>query len=105
MERLEEELRRILARRPPPAGLTARVMRQVRAQPHRSRVPLKRWAVAAALAAALLGGAYGWRRQAHYERRHAQEAGDQLLLSLQIAGSKVEKAREVVLQTMKENVL
>ena len=104
MERLEGELERMLARRDPPEGFTERVMGRVRGE-RRRFFPAWRWAAAGALAASLAAGIYVERRQARLERERGEAAKDELVLSLEIAGAKINKAREAVLNIGRENSL
>ncbi len=102
MERLEEELRRSLERRAPAGDFTARVMGRVRGDRRWQRSPLFRWALAGAIAASLVAGIFLQQRQERIQRERAEAAREQLILSLQIASAKFNKARQAVLQTMKE---
>ena len=103
MDRLEQQLRRTLGRESPPPGLARKVMARVRAErrPKASRV--WRWALAGAVAASLAVGVY--MRHAAVERARGESARDQLLLSLQIASSKVNQARQAVLRANREDSL
>lgn len=94
MERVEFELKEALARREPPADFTARLMRQVRAEPAPRR-GLWRWIAVGAMAASLSAGFFVYsERQAIAARR----AEADLVLSLQIAGVKISEARDAVLR-------
>lgn len=98
MERLERELKQVLARRTPPAGFTANVMSRVRAEQQR---PAKRgpwrWAMVGAIAASLMVGVFVGKQRRN--RIEAEYAADQLMLSLQLAGSKINQARDAVRRT------
>ena len=102
MEPLERNLRRLLARRPAPPGFTARVMTSLEneASPAKSMgwamVGRWRWPMVGALAASLAVGVYFQQRRV--EQVAAERAAGQLLISLQIAGTKINKAREAVLR-------
>lgn len=102
MDQNEVELRRIYARRPAPPDFTAGVMEQVRAGRRVRKFPFRRWGIVGAVAASLTVGIYV-RQQRQSEARllqsvQAQQAGDDLLLSLQMAGEKINKAREAVVR-------
>ena len=102
MEALERNLRRLLARRPAPPGFTARVMASLESE----TPPAKpggwamaggwRWPMVGALAASLALGVYFQQRRV--EQVAAERAAGQLLISLQIAGTEINKAREAVLR-------
>jgi hypothetical protein len=97
MQPIENELREVLARQTAPAGFTARVMQAVRAEHRARRSPVWRWGAIGAVAASLVVGAYV-RHERKAQARHvaAEQAGADLMLSLQVAGSKINKAREAV---------
>jgi len=105
MERLEGELRHSLERKAPSADFTGRVMGRVRAEPRSSRVRLARWGLAGAIAASMLAAVALQQRQARLDRERAEEARDQLVYSLQLAGSKFNKARQAVLNIGKGDSL
>ena len=102
MEALERNLRRLLARCLAPPGFTARVMASLESE----TPPAKpggwamaggwRWPMVGALAASLALGVYFQQRRV--EQVAAERAAGQLLISLQIAGTKINKAREAVLR-------
>ncbi len=102
MEALERNLRRLLARRPAPPGFTARVMASLESE----TPPAKpggwamasgwRWPMVGALAASLALGVYFQQRRV--EQVAAERSAGQLLISLQIAGTEINKAREAVLR-------
>ncbi len=110
MEALERNLRRLLARRPAPPGFTARVMASLESE----TPPAKpggwamaggwRWPMVGALAASLALGVYFQQRRVEVSPGEAEQAAaaeraaGQLLISLQIAGTEINKAREAVLQ-------
>ena len=103
MEPLERNLRRLLARRPAPPGFTAGVMASLEneASPAKpagwAMVGRWRWPMVGALAASLAVGVYFQQRRAG-QAAAAERAAGQLLISLQIAGTKINKAREAVLR-------
>jgi hypothetical protein len=94
MERVEFELKEALARREPAVGFTERLMRQVRAEPRPSH-GLWRWVAVGAMAASLGLGIF-----AYNERQviAAQQAEADLVLTLQLAGLKINQARDAVLR-------
>lgn len=127
MARLEDELKISLARTEPGADFTAAVMRRVResgAAPAAvvefpaerpsvltRMIPRRRWAIVGAVAAALAVGVFVGQRHSEQTKRHlaemqaaetreAQQAGQELMLSLQLAGVKVNKARDAVLRNV-----
>lgn len=93
---VESELRKALARRTPPAGFTSRTMEGVRSEPRPRRMRW-RWVAAGAMAASLSLGVFMQKqhsdRQAQVEARQAEA---ELLLSLQLAGIKINQARDAV---------
>ena len=90
---LEQDLKHVLRRQPPPEGFAARVLERI----EREQSPRpKRWwrAVAASLTlTALLGG---WAAHTVHERREGERAREQVLLALKIAGDKVRYAQQEV---------
>ncbi len=101
MDRTEDELRGIYEHQNPPADFTARVMERVRAEGRGPRFPFWRWGVAAAVAASLFVGVHVEQNRRSEQRRSAaaaEQAEAELMFSLQIAGAKINQAREVVLR-------
>jgi hypothetical protein len=105
LREVENDLRAIYARRDPAPSFTSRVMERVRAETARAPEPIKklprqkpviwRWAVAGAMAASLAVGVYV--QQGRVRRAGAiadERAADQLMLALQLAGNKINKARD-----------
>ena len=93
---VESELRKALARRIPPAGFTSRLMEALRAKQRPRRMPW-RWVAAGAMAASLSLGAF--LQKQHSDRQElvaARQAEEELLLSLQLAGVKINQARDAV---------
>ena len=93
---MRDELRDAFKRVEPPAGFAERVMEQARRQADQVRLKadttrkqapaLVRWAIAATLIVAVSGGTwYGLEMR----RREGEEAKRQVLMSLNIAGSKL----------------
>ncbi|MGH9722358.1 MAG: hypothetical protein ACRD8O_19280 [Bryobacteraceae bacterium] len=84
MNRFEDELKDMLRPVEPPEGFAGRVMERVRRRPSRFAVIRTRW-LPAAIAACLLVvfGNY------QYQRRQGEKAKEQLLLALEITGSKL----------------
>ena len=110
MEPLERNLRRLLARRPAPPGLAAGVMASLENEvpPDKpaawAMAARWRWPMVGALAASLAVGVYLQQRRVEIspgeveQAATAERAAEELLLSLQIAGTKINKAREAVLR-------
>ena len=98
MEPLEDSLREVYARKTPPADFTARVMLRVRSGEPPKKRPRLRWAMVGAIAASLFVGVYVSRQRAPIVRTQADGADAQLLLSLQIAGAKINKARDALVR-------
>lgn len=93
---VESELRKALARRMPPAGFTSRLMEEFRAEPSPRRMPW-RWVAAGAMAASLSLGVF--MQKQHSDRQaliEARQAEAELLMSLQLAGIKINEARDAV---------
>ncbi len=111
MEPLERNLRRLLARHPAPPGLTARVMASLENETSSAKplgwamVGRWRWPMVGALAASLAMGVYLQQRRAEVSAGEAEQAAvaeqaaEELLIALQIAGTKINKAREAVLRS------
>ena len=98
----EEVLRRALRPVEPPAGFADRVMERARGArpgtvPRRGAArmalagPMARWATAAVLVAGVTGGV--WYRAEQRRQAEGEAAKRQVLLSLQIAGSKLQHVR------------
>jgi hypothetical protein len=94
---MDEELRRALRRVEPPAGFADRVLRSARSSqraqfgsPKPAIVSKAFWraTAAATLALATIGGGVWYRGEE--KRRAGEEASRQVLLSLNIAGSKLQ---------------
>ncbi len=98
MDPLEDSLREVCARKTPPADFTARVMLRVRsAEPPKKHLRL-RWAVAGAIAASLFVGVYVNRQRAPIVSPEADGVDAQLLLTLQVAGAKINMARDALMR-------
>ena len=83
MDWLEQELKQALARKEPAADFDARVRRRtVRTMP--------RWLAAAAAVIVLAGGG------AMYRRHQGEQAKEQLLQAMRIAGAKMSQVQEKV---------
>lgn len=102
MTPFEEELKKALARREPPAGFTARVLAGA-SQYDRERAAatggflqkLRSWRLIPVLAALLMmTGGIAYQEHAHEAR--GQAAKQQLLLAMHIAGSKLHDAQLAV---------
>jgi negative regulator of sigma E activity len=104
MSRLEDDLRKALARQEPPADFTARVLARVAAEPARVslwervsawfRIPSLRLATVGALCLALAVGV-GFEEQRR-SRQQGEEAKEKLMLALKITSSKLQSARTAV---------
>lgn len=86
MREFEDELRSALRRQEPPAGFADRVLARARSK----GAPRGRSWVAAAIAAGLLLSLGGF----EYRQYEGQKAKRELLLALEIAGSKLNIAQE-----------
>lgn len=93
MKDVEDALRQALRPVDPPAGFADRVLRRAAMGPARNTLgggPLRRWATAAALVIVAGGVSAGlWYRAETHRRAEGEEARRQVLLSLQITGSKL----------------
>jgi hypothetical protein len=94
---MHDELRRAVRRVEPPAGFADRVLRAAKAEPVSPKPAVAPkalwrakagWAVAATLMIATLGGGV-WYRAEERRKQEGEEAKRQVLLSLNIAGSKL----------------
>ena len=84
-------------------AITARVMARVRAEQRTKRWTLWhwtpwRWTLVGAVAASIMVGVFVQQRRAPAGPSEAEIAEAELLMSLQVAGAKINKAREAVLQ-------
>ena len=100
MERFEQQLKDALGREEPPLGFAARVAARTREQGRKSwwsRVfaARLRWATALAVCVVMLGGILV-QRERQRERTEGEAAKQQVKLALQIAGSKVRLAQNMV---------
>ncbi|HVT47532.1 MAG TPA: hypothetical protein VHD57_07075 [Vicinamibacterales bacterium] len=98
---LDDELRRALARTPPPADFDVRVMARLAEDASRSaaaRSPRRwlRWAAAAAVVATLLGAA-GYREH-HVRVEQAARAADELRTALAITSDKLAIVQQRVIE-------
>ena len=94
---VESELRDAYARRQPVPGFTERVMERIRKRPERH--PLAwRWAVAGAMAASLAVGVYIQQDRNRQAGIEDERAAEELMLSLQLSGQKINRARDVALR-------
>lgn len=108
----DEDLKKALRRREAPEDFTEKVLARVATQAtaqtssrreswlNMLRQPLLRWAAAAAVSAALIGGGVHYRQlqslKAQRERAEGEAAKQQLVLALRIAGSKLQLAKAKV---------
>jgi len=105
MAELEDDLKQWLARRDPSDAFTEKVMGRVRNQGRRRPPVLARWVIAGSIAASLVMGGYFWREQERADRARGMKARDELVQALEITSAKLEKARAIVLQSLKEKSL
>lgn len=89
---LENDLKRALRRKSPPAGFAGRVMQRIeRAEPQRTRPTWWRTAAASVALVAALGGYTAHRI---VEQRRGEHAKEQVLEAMRIASEKVRYAQE-----------
>jgi ferric-dicitrate binding protein FerR (iron transport regulator) len=83
MDRLEDELRRALAREEAPEGFAERVLAR------RARVPsgARRWLAAAAIVLAAAGAAGAWREHQGYEAKR------EMMLALRLASAPMHRVQ------------
>lgn len=111
MERMENDLRRALARKEPPAGFAARVLAAADSQAARRAShwswfrPQMRWAVAALACVLILTAGLAIRQQREREMRARGEAAkQQVMLALRITSAKLHVAQaKVTGRTHSEN--
>jgi len=96
MNEFEQELRSALRRREPPAGFASRIVARTGSKAAPSR---RGWLAAAAPACVLLtvGGV-------EYRRYEGREASRQLLVALEIAGSKLNIAQEKIYELNRKTI-
>lgn len=107
-ERLEQELRNALRRQDAPPDFTERVLAQASRRPSQPglwqrittamQLPSLRFATAAVLVVAAVGGSVEYR---HYQqhKREGEQARQQLMLALRITGSKLQYVQAKVNET------
>lgn len=105
MTRFEEQLKSAMARREPPGDFTGRVLAAVARQQtpvaketfrqRFGRVWVWRLAPAVAASLALVGGVM---YEQHQRTVHGEEAKEKLLVAMQIAGSKLRRTQQHVIQ-------
>jgi hypothetical protein len=96
MREFEEELRSALRRQEPPGGFADRVMARTR----RKGTPRRASWVAAAIAACLALGLGGF----EYRQYEGRKAKRELVLALEIAGSKLSRAQAKVSQLSQRTI-
>ena len=88
---MDSDLRRALGRVEPPAGFADRVLQRAKSTPVAPKQPKAakagRWAIAATLVAAIGGGVYY--RAGEQRRAEGEDAKRKVLMSLNIAGTKL----------------
>ena len=95
MRELDDELRHVLRREPPPPGFAARVV--WRASRRQSPPRFTRWLTAAALVAAIAGGLqYRQFVTARAERAAGEAAKAQVIQALRITAGKLQMVRAKV---------
>ena len=105
MKPLEDELRRLLRRKEPPAGFAERVMSRLKTEPPRSalvqrrsaffRWPVLRWAVAAAVVCiVVVAGIVRQQQQQQQMQVQAERASRQAILALRITNEQIDAALE-----------
>lgn len=100
MEPFEKQLKDALRREEPPLGFAARVAARAREQEKKSwwaglLAARLRWAVVLAICVVMVGGIL-LQHKRERERAEGEAAKQQVKLALQIAGSKVKLARNLV---------
>ena len=105
MTRFEEELTRAMARRDPPAHFTGRILARVAAEENTAPrrwtgwfARVRAWRLAGAVAGISLAVSGGWMYQQHEHAVRGEAAKRQLLLAVQIAGTKLQHAHRQILQ-------
>lgn len=106
MMRLEDELRRAMARHNPPGDFTARVLARAAQQESGTAARAWRawfergraWRLAGALAGISLAVSAGFMYQQHERAVRGEAAKGQLLLAVRIAGTKLQQAHRQVLR-------
>lgn len=92
---LEEDLKRALRRESPAPGFASRVMQRIEREAAPKRYPWWRAVAASLTLTALIGGGAAY--QDHQRRvREGEQAKEQVLLALRIAGEKVRYAQTEV---------
>ena len=104
MKPLEDELRRLLRRKEPPAGFAERVMSRLKTEPPRSalvqrrsaffRWPVLRWAVAAAVVCIAVVAVIVRQQQQQQMQVQAERASRQAILALRIRNEQIDAALE-----------
>lgn len=104
MKPLEDELRRLLRRKEPPAGFAERVMSRLKTEPPRSalvqrrsaffRWPVLRWAVAAAVVCIAVVAVIVRQQQQQQMQVQAERASRQAILALRITNEQIDAALE-----------
>jgi hypothetical protein len=107
-DRFENDLRRALERREPPAGFTERVMAGLGAEPKRSLLErffsevlsARRWAPALAACLIIVLAAGTWEYRRIEQRREAERTKQELIFALQVTSMKLERTKAKLLQNV-----
>lgn len=106
-DRFEDELKRALLRREPPAGFTERVMAGISTEPRPSTLrrlfswvlPV-RWAPALAACLIFILAAGTWQYRRIEQRQEAERAKRDLIFALQVTSVKLERTKAMLLQNV-----
>jgi len=103
MKRLEDELKNALRRIDPPEDFTARTLLKINNESQRTRFSFfpawsLHWAFAAVAFLLLVVGLSAQQHRAREEQRRGEEAKEQLMLALRIAGGKLQIVQAKVQQ-------
>jgi anti-sigma-K factor RskA len=95
---LENDLKRTMRRQQPDAGFAARVLERVNAgePPAAASSPRRQWWRAAAASVALAAVLGGYATHRVQEQRRGEEAREQVMAAMRIAGEKAHYARQEV---------
>ncbi len=99
MDHLEQELRKALRRQDPGTDFSASVRERIEREHRRKqgwlRIPPLRWAPAAVLCLAVLGG-MGYRYEQQRQQTRGEAVRRQVTIALRIAGDKIRLAQDAV---------
>jgi hypothetical protein len=105
MNQFENEIRRALGRREPPAGFAERVVARLpAAEPKRRWIPewltLNRWSPAFAVVLMLVLLAGGWEYRRAEERREGERSKQELIFALQLTSHKLQTTKTKLLENL-----